>query len=183
MEQLKFKTEERKVKDLVPYKYNPRKLSAEKKQKLKESLTKFDLAEIPVINTDNVIIAGHQRVVVLLELGRGDELIDVRVPNRTLTEEEFKEYNVRSNIQIGEWDEDILKEVFADFDLDDLGFDFEALGEDLEKATELEGNFDDEGIGYQTQYGVIVTCGNEEEQEATYAYLTKKGYNCKVVVT
>ena len=100
MKAIKFHTEQRKVKDLVPYKYNPRKVTAEKKEVLKKSLEKFDLAEIPVINTDNTIVAGHQRVVVLMELGRGNEAIDVRVPNRALTEDEFKEYNVRSNIQI-----------------------------------------------------------------------------------
>jgi hypothetical protein len=36
-----------------------------------------------------------------MELGRGDEFIDVRVPNRELTELEFKEYNIRSNVSIG----------------------------------------------------------------------------------
>lgn len=144
MKQLKFKTEQRLVKDLVPYKYNPRTLTADKKQKLKESLTKFDLAEIPVINTDNVIIAGHQRIVVLLELGRGDELIDVRVPNRKLTDAEFKEYNVRSNIQIGEWDAGVLEEIFGDLDLDHLGFDFEGLdwNQDPEINEAAEDNYE-----------------------------------------
>jgi site-specific DNA-methyltransferase (adenine-specific) len=36
------------------------------------------LPEIPAINTNDVIIAGHQRVVVLMELGRGEEFIDVQ---------------------------------------------------------------------------------------------------------
>jgi hypothetical protein len=35
-----------------------------------------------------------------MEIGRGDEFIDVRVPNRELTELEFKEYNIRSNVSI-----------------------------------------------------------------------------------
>ena len=120
---LKFHNETRKVKDLIPYEFNPRKLTDDKKKKLKASLDKFDVVEIPVINTNNVIIAGHQRVVVLLELGRGEEIIDVRVPNREMTEIEVKEYNVRSNIQIGDWDEEILKDVFSDLDLEDLGLD------------------------------------------------------------
>jgi hypothetical protein len=72
---------------------------------------KIHLAEIPAINTNDVIIAGHQRVVVLMELGRGEEFIDV-VPNRELTELEFKEYNIRSNVSIGDWDIDILNDVF-----------------------------------------------------------------------
>ena len=62
-----------------------------------------------------------------MDLGRGDELIDVRMPNRTLTEEEFKEYNVTSNISVGYWDIDILEECFADVDLLELGLDINAI--------------------------------------------------------
>jgi ParB-like chromosome segregation protein Spo0J len=68
---LEWSTEKRKVSDLIPYEYNPRKLTEDKKQKLRESLEKYNLAEIPAINTNDVIIAGHQRVVVLMEIGRG----------------------------------------------------------------------------------------------------------------
>lgn len=54
-------------------------------------------------------------------LDRGDEIIDVRIPNRTLTEEEFKEYNITSNVPAGFWDVDVLEEHFADIDLESLG--------------------------------------------------------------
>lgn len=118
---LEWSTVKRKVKDLVPYEYNPRRLTEEKKERLRASLEKFNLAEIPAINTDNVIIAGHQRIVVLLEIGRGEEEIDVRIPSRKLTEEEFKQYNITSNVQTGEWDVDILNEIFKDIDLLSLG--------------------------------------------------------------
>ncbi|WP_417365920.1 DNA modification methylase [Flavobacterium beibuense] len=124
---LEWSTEKRKVKELIPYEYNPRRLTDDKKEKLKASLEKFNLAEIPAINTDNVVIAGHQRIVVLMELGRGEDLIDVRVPNRALTEEEFKEYNIRSNVAIGEWDVDILNEVFQDIDLMALGLNVDDI--------------------------------------------------------
>jgi DNA modification methylase len=146
---LEWHTEQRRVRDLIPYEYNPRILTAAKKQKLKESLEKFNLAEIPAINTDNKIIAGHQRVIVLLELGRGDDLIDVRVPNRELTEQEFKEYNIRSNIGAGEWDLDILNSIFEDIDLMQLGLDVNdiKLLDNLvpaHLATEDESDFDPE---------------------------------------
>lgn len=124
---LEWSTEKRRVKDLIPYEYNPRKLTEDKKQKLRESLEKYNLAEIPAINTNDVIIAGHQRVVVLLEIGRGDELIDVRVPNRELTEKEFKEYNIRSNVSVGEWDIDILNAIFDDIDLLSLGLNIDDI--------------------------------------------------------
>ncbi|NKI28256.1 DNA modification methylase [Arenibacter sp. 6A1] len=120
---LEWHTEKRIVKDLVPYNYNPRKISPERLEKLKNSLEKYNLAEIPVINTENIIVAGHQRVKVLMALGRGEELIDVRVPNRAMTEQEFKEYNIVSNVSVGYWDTEILEECFADIDLMDLGLD------------------------------------------------------------
>ena len=77
---LEWHTEKRKVRDLIPYEYNPRILTDAKKEKLRKSLEKFNLAEIPAVNTDNIIIAGHQRILILMEVGRGDESIDVRVP-------------------------------------------------------------------------------------------------------
>lgn len=120
---LEWQTEKRKVKDLVPYNYNPRKITPERLEKLKNSLTKFNLAEVPAINTDNVIIAGHQRIKALMELGRGNELIDVRIPSRKLTDQEFKEYNITSNVSVGYWDTDILDEIFSDIDLMSLGLD------------------------------------------------------------
>lgn len=124
---LEWSTQKRKVKDLIPYDYNPRKLSEDKKQKLKDSLEKFNLAEIPAINTNDVIIAGHQRIIVLVEIGRGEELIDVRVPNRELTDQEFKEYNIRSNVQVGEWDVDILNAIFSDVDLLSFGLNVDDI--------------------------------------------------------
>lgn len=143
---LEWSTEKRKVKDLIPYEYNPRILSEEKKQKLKESLEKFNLAEIPAINTDNLIVAGHQRIVILMEVGRGDDIIDVRVPNRALTEIEFKEYNIRSNVQIGQWDVDILNAIFTDVDLMSLGLNVDDIplpdiNLSLELASEEESEF------------------------------------------
>lgn len=110
MKKLIWHNEKRIVKDLIPYTDNPRlKLSESRRATLTESLNKFNLVEIPAIDLDNKILAGHQRLSVLIALGRGDEEIDVRVPNRKLTEREFKEYNLRSNVSIGDWDFDLLK--------------------------------------------------------------------------
>lgn len=80
MTDLIWKTEKRKVKDLIPYQGNPRVLLESKAELLKESITTFNIVEIPVIDTNNTIIAGHQRIKVMMLLGRGEEEIDVRVP-------------------------------------------------------------------------------------------------------
>ena len=140
---LEWYTEQRRVSELIPYAYNPRKRTPERIQKLKESLEKFNLVEIPAINLDNTIIAGHQRVFALFEIGRGEEMIDVRVPNRPLSEEELKEYNIRSNVNVGEWDIDLLLEHFSEFNFDDLGLslDFE-IPDDILVSNEAEVDFE-----------------------------------------
>jgi DNA modification methylase len=124
-EKLTWHNEKRKVNDLIPNPENPRRMTEKQTEELRKSLEKFNLAEIPAINTDNKIVAGHMRVAALQLLGRGSEEIDVRVPNRPLTEKEYKEYLLRSNQNRGDWDWDLLAN---NFDIDELigaGFDEE----------------------------------------------------------
>ena len=122
MEKLQWHTVQKRVNDLIPQDVNPRKINDKQMSDLKKSLAKFNLVEIPAIDFDERILAGHQRVKALQLLGRGDELIDVRVPNRKLSEEEAKKYLISSNALGGDWDFEKLKS----FDLDllvDIGFD------------------------------------------------------------
>lgn len=123
-EKLKWETKKVKVKDLIELDINPRKISDAKKQKLIESLEKFNLAEIPAVNTDMQIIGGNQRVSALMLVGRGEEEIDVRVPNRKLTKKEVKEYAIISNTHAGEFDFEILEEWFVeDVNIEEIGFE------------------------------------------------------------
>lgn len=127
MEPLIWHTEKRRVQELKMWDQNPRTLTQAQAEQLNASLTKFNLVEIPAIDLDNRIIAGHQRVTILLALGRGDEEIDVRVPNRKLTEEEYQEYNLRSNKNTGEWDFEKLANINAEL-LKLVGFSDKDLG-------------------------------------------------------
>jgi len=119
---MKWSTVKRKISDLIPYEQNPREMTKKQVKDLEASLNKYDLVEIPAINTDNTILAGHQRLNILGMLGRQDEEIDVRIPDRLLTHDEAKEYNYRSNLNTGQWDEDILASQDKDW-LRSLGFD------------------------------------------------------------
>jgi ParB-like chromosome segregation protein Spo0J len=127
MNKLSWHTEQRKISDLIPYEHNPRQITDKQTKDLKRSLEKFNLAEIPAINTDNTIIAGHQRLKIMQLLGRGEETIDTRVPNRLLDVKELREYCVRSNKNSGEWDFDKLAENFEMEELKDWGFDEKEL--------------------------------------------------------
>lgn len=134
MERLYWTTEQRRVRDLIPLEFNPRKVNAEKQQQLIESYKTFDLVEILVINRDNHIIAGERRFEVLWYAGKQDDLIDVRVPNRMLTEEEVKKYCLISNTHSGEWDLVKLEEYFADINYQDIINDLPDLKTDLPSA-------------------------------------------------
>lgn len=144
-EKLSWKTERRKVKDLVAWDKNPRSISEEQKEKLKQSFERFNLVELPAIDKDNKIVAGHQRVMVLKLLGRENEEIEVRVPNRKLTEAEFKEYNLRSNKNTGEFDYELLGKYFEPELLEYVGFSAEEISMAVDFNREIEDDeFDEE---------------------------------------
>lgn len=125
---LVWHTEQRKIDDLVPFEQNPRKMTEDQVKQLTRSIEKFNLVELPAIDTDNVLVAGHQRMRIMQLLNRGSETIDVRVPNRKLTASEFKEYNVRSNKNTGMWDDELLAGLFSEQELRDIGFSELELG-------------------------------------------------------
>lgn len=115
MSKLIWTTVQRKVNDLIPQKINPRKISDKQMSDIKKSLQKYNLVEIPAVDTAGVILAGHQRIKALQLLDRGEEIIDVRIPSRKLTESESKQYLIASNKLGGDWDFEALK--FFDMEL------------------------------------------------------------------
>lgn len=136
---IEFRTEKRKLGDLVPYERNPRTLSKKQYEDLMESFRRFNYVELCVVNEDNTVVAGHQRLKIMMDLWGKDKEIEVRVPNRVLTHEEFREYLMRSNSNTGSFDLDII---MADYDLDFLnmiGFDKSILGieEEIEDISEV----------------------------------------------
>lgn len=137
MKKLEWHTVQKRVNDLVPQEVNPRKISDKQMSDLKKSLSKFNLVEIPAIDLNGKILAGHMRIKALQILGRGEELIDVRIPNRKLTEDEAKRYLIASNALGGDWDFEKLKS----FDLDllvDIGFDQVDLSHFWDKELEVK---------------------------------------------
>jgi DNA modification methylase len=144
MNKLSWTTVQKTVNELVPQITNPRTITDKQMEALKKSLEKFNLVEIPAIDFDGTILAGHQRIKALQLLGRGEELIDVRIPNRKLTKEESEQYLIGSNKLGGDWDFELLK----DFDFNmlvDSGFEKLELTEFWDKKKEVEDDdFDEE---------------------------------------
>lgn len=82
------------------------------------------------------------------------------------------------------WDVDVLKDIAKKKMelLDDIfsAADLSAFG--ISAPQENEDGGVSGGINVQNQYGVIVICADEAEQEATYNALLGEGYKVKVVV-
>ncbi len=160
--QLTWHTESRKVDSLLPHKKSPRKISKEQAERLKKSLENYGLVEIAAIDLDGTILAGHQRMKALQLMGQGDTMVDVRVPNRKLTDNEAETYLIGSNSIHGEWDFDLLKGFEMDL-LVDLGFDQKELDDIWNK--ELKKDFDVEKElkeikKAKTKLGDIIYLGN-----------------------
>ena len=120
---IEWTTEKRKLKDLKEWDKNPRQLSKHDAGEIAKSIHKFSLADPLIINTDNQIIGGHQRKRVMLDNGyKQDDLVDVRVPSRELTEKEAEELSVRLNLNMADWDFDMLSDRFELDELLNWGF-------------------------------------------------------------
>ena len=53
---------DQKIKDLKPAEYNPRIMSEEELEKLKNSVKEFGMVEPVIANKDLTVIGGHQRI-------------------------------------------------------------------------------------------------------------------------
>lgn len=123
---------------LNPAEYNPRQISKHDLESLKRSLTEFGFVEPVVINKDNTIIGGHQRVKAAKELG----IEQVPVIQLDLDKDKEKALNLALNRISGEFDEDMLSTILKTLDdelLELSGFandEIAELIETLEPVTE-----------------------------------------------
>lgn len=114
-----WSTQTRNIRDLKTWNKNPRKISKDKIEKLREKIIARGFHDVIVIDMDNTILSGNQRKSILLELGI--ETVTVLIPERALTEQERDAVALESNKHDGEWDFELLKSF--DFDLlSDIGF-------------------------------------------------------------
>ena len=117
------------INNLNPAEYNPRQISNKQYEDLKASIDKFGLVDPIIINSDNTVIGGHQRLKVLRELG-AKKIPTVRV---NLSKEDERELNIRLNKSGGEWDMDVLANEFDIVDLKEWGFKDIELGFNIDK--------------------------------------------------
>ena len=126
------------INDLKDYEHNPRILKKNELDKLVKSIKQDGYHQRVIIDIDGTIIGGHQRKKALLKAGLKE--IEVLVPDRKLTEEEFDRINIRDNLQVGEFDFDILSNRFEPETLIDWGMPEEWLKVDIEEIPIEEGD-------------------------------------------
>ncbi len=131
-----WKIEKRKISSLKENPKNPRKLTKEQAEHLRKSLERFGQCEPIVCNLDGIIIGGHQRIRTLKK--QGVKEVDVSVPDRELTEKEVDELCIRLNKNGGEFDYDLLANVYDPIELCEWGFKPEELDIDVGEVEEQE---------------------------------------------
>lgn len=177
---------EKRIDDLIMYENNPKIHTDEQIDKIAKSieLTK-GLRQPIVIDKNNVIVVGHGRVQAAMQLGY--ETVPCELAD-DLTEEEIRAYRLIDNeLAKGESDLDLLEQELASFNDIDMGEFFDELEKENVSSSEGEQISGSEqpnlssNFNYKEQYGVIVMCKDEREQEKIYTRLTDEGFSCKVV--
>ena len=131
------------VEELKAYDKNPRK-NDEAIPYLKKSIEEFGFKVPVVVDKDNVIVAGHSRIIAAKELGM--KKVPCIVAD-DLSEEQIKAFRLADNkvSEFSLWDFDLLNqelEDLADFDMSEFGFNtaedinLDDFFEDKEPASE-----------------------------------------------
>lgn len=130
-----------KIDNLIANDLNPRKIERKAFDSLKKSLEDFpemkELREI-VVDEKLTILGGHQRIYALKELGYVDVLVK-KVEG--LTERQKREFIIKDNASSGEWDPDVMANLWDIDELKEWGvpkFNFGGADEPEEKPTGTE---------------------------------------------
>ena len=160
-----MKIESKLVKDLNPASYNPRQISSKQYKDLKESVKKFGLVDPIIVNKDNTVIGGHQRLKVCKEL----KYIEIDCVMLDLSKEEERELNIRLNKNTGDFDMDILANEFDIEELTDWGF----------KHIDLDVNIDKIEEDKDDNYVITITEEDIVTAKALYKELEGRGLKVK----
>lgn len=172
-------------------KYDPRNARRhpdDNKSQIRRSLEDVGPFRSIGVDGDNVVRAGNGVFEQATELGlkvrvidaKPDELIAVRRKDLKGTRAVKAALYDNSTGESSEWDEENLALIKAEEDID-FEADFPELDELITEAEPAERKT--AAFKYQEQFGVIVICKSEKEQQAAYKKLVKAGFDCRVVNT
>lgn len=147
------------VKDLKYAPYNPRKISDEMLNKLKQSIEEFGYVEPIVVNKrTRHVVGGNQRLKALEDLG----IEEVEAVFVDLDDAREKALNVALNKITGEWDYPKLKDLLEELDTGEI--DIELTGFDMVEIEDL-----------MTQFHVPEEIIEDEVPEPPKEAITKPG--------
>lgn len=154
---------QRRVGDLKLDFGNPRKIKKQKREDLEESLEKYDDFGIIVINEQNQVLGGNQRVTIFQRKDPDKMVTCKMLVGYTVAEQKY--VNIKLNSHAGEWDLEELGDWTADL-MDNFKLDLEKP----EKPIEERSIKDMEPIHYEQYDYVLIACRNELD----YNDLTRK---------
>jgi ParB-like chromosome segregation protein Spo0J len=186
---------------LIPYARNSRTHDDAQVAQIAASMVEFGWTMPVLTDGENGIIAGHGRVLAARKVWDAGKTISNcprgKVPcidAGHMSEDQKRAYVIADNklaLNAG-WDMPTLKEELlaldhANYDLALTGFGEDEIKDMMEWApgpgADKDSNAAAAGDNYTEQYGVIIVCSDEAEQQRVYEKLSAEGYNAKVVVT
>lgn len=176
-----MKIEKVNIDSIKVYPNNAKIHTAEQIEEIKKSIQEFGNNDPIAIDEKGFIIEGEGRYLAQKDMGV-KEIEVIRLTH--LTEEQKVAYMLVHNkltMNTG-FDLDLLEEELSkisSIDMKEFEFDIKEIEEELEEEEKIQ----EPSFNYKEQYGVIVICKDETEQEKVYNNLLNQGYECKVVTT
>lgn len=165
---------ERRVGDLKLDFGNPRKIKKQKREELEESLERYGDFGTIIINEENQVIGGNQRVTIF-QRQDPDMIVSCKLLIGYSVKEQ-KYINIKANSHAGEWDLAELGDWTADL-VDGFKLDLETKPE---KSVEERSIKEMEPIHYEKYDYVLIACRNELDYNDLVRKLGIEGGQVKV---
>lgn len=171
---------EKNIDEIIPYARNPR-INVQSIDAVAASIKEFGWQQPIVIDSENIIIAGHTRFLAAKKLGM------TKVPCQIvegLSDAQKKAYRLLDN-RVGhltQWDKELLElelEELSDFDFTFFEADWETLLNDANLESTTTKPVTQNIAALETKYELIISCDDEGDLKNKYEKLTKEGYICR----
>lgn len=163
-----MKIEKRNIDLIKPYWRNPRN-NDKALEAVKESIRRYGYNQPIVVDTENVIIAGHTRYKALRQLGYKS----IAVVVLDIDEDKAKQYRIADNktAEMSEWDDDLLMFELREIEeLEDMEIFFDkgeldALLDIREEDYDFDDDFDEEELREEARATVVASLGGNYDED------------------
>lgn len=134
-EKIEWSLTEIPIKNLRNHPKNPRQIGKDQFERLGNLIERYGLIDKPIVNRDMTIIGGHQRVRYLKK--QKQKHVKCWTPDRQLSDKEAEELMIGVNKIHGQFDYDLLANLFDPIDLLGWGFSEKELLDTYKEAEEV----------------------------------------------